>query len=225
MSTTTRNPPIRIRRMTALAIEAGKPPRPSPVASPAPKPAPQDKPKPSAPREPTKPPKPPVPAPAPAPVQPAAVAKPKGPAAMPKKPKVWPAPIKVDNPRRLRARDKTARTEGGIFVANLRWGSPFRPREKNGQWFAAWTGDQPWLTKPESWEDIPCNDRSEAAQISLEAFRDWITAPEQAQALEAARRDLRGFHLICRCPTSGWFCHADVLLELVNQQSVEPRLV
>jgi hypothetical protein len=43
MNTATTNPPIRIRRITAPAIEASKDPRPSPLATSPPKPASQAK--------------------------------------------------------------------------------------------------------------------------------------------------------------------------------------
>jgi hypothetical protein len=43
----------------------------------------------------------------------------------------------------------------------------------------------------------------------------WITAPEQAELLARARRELRGLDLGCYCPI-GLPCPADVLLELVN---------
>jgi hypothetical protein len=46
-------------------------------------------------------------------------------------------------------------------------------------------------------------------------YREWITAPEQAELLAAARRELRGLDLGCHCRLS-LPCHADVLLELVN---------
>jgi hypothetical protein len=46
-------------------------------------------------------------------------------------------------------------------------------------------------------------------------YRKWITAPEQADRLVESRRELRGRDLGCYCPV-GLPCHADVLLELVN---------
>jgi hypothetical protein len=46
-------------------------------------------------------------------------------------------------------------------------------------------------------------------------YLEWITAPEQAGLLAAARRELRGRNLGCSCPV-GLPCHADVLLEMVN---------
>ena len=48
-------------------------------------------------------------------------------------------------------------------------------------------------------------------------YRKWITSPERAELLAEARRELRGFDLGCYCPLSVP-CHADVLLELVNQE-------
>ena len=47
-------------------------------------------------------------------------------------------------------------------------------------------------------------------------YREWIAAPAQARLLAEARRELRGFNLGCDCPRR-LPCHADVLLELVNQ--------
>jgi hypothetical protein len=47
-------------------------------------------------------------------------------------------------------------------------------------------------------------------------YREWITAPEQAELLAAARAELRGVNLGCTC-APGLPYHADVLLELVNQ--------
>jgi hypothetical protein len=46
-------------------------------------------------------------------------------------------------------------------------------------------------------------------------FREWITAPDQAELLAHARRELRGHDLGCNCSLRDE-CHADVLLELVN---------
>jgi len=53
------------------------------------------------------------------------------------------------------------------------------------------------------------------AQAKAE-FRAWITAPEQREHLEDAKRRLRGHSLACFCPI-GTPCHADDWLELVNQ--------
>jgi hypothetical protein len=45
-------------------------------------------------------------------------------------------------------------------------------------------------------------------------YEEWIRAPEQAQLLERARRELHGRDLVCWCAPQA--CHADVLLQLVN---------
>ena len=59
--------------------------------------------------------------------------------------------------------------------------------------------------------------RDPAARARVVAqYREWITAPEQAELLADARRELRGLDLGCTCPLN-LPCHADVLLELVNQ--------
>jgi len=106
----------------------------------------------------------------------AAVEKPKGLARMPRKP--LPPLIRVENPRRLRKGSKEHRKLGGLVIASPAWGSPFRPREVDGQWFVAWIGDEMQLErfKPDGWEDIPCETRLEAAQLALEASRDWIAS-------------------------------------------------
>jgi hypothetical protein len=55
-----------------------------------------------------------------------------------------------------------------------------------------------------------------AAHAEAQAwYREWITAPGQAGLLAKGRRELRGRDLGCYCPI-GLPCHADVLLELVN---------
>jgi len=57
--------------------------------------------------------------------------KPKGPAYTPPKPR--PPLIRVENPRRLRNWSKEHRKLGGLVIASPAWGSPFRPREVDGQ--------------------------------------------------------------------------------------------
>jgi len=195
MSTATKTPPIRIRR-----VPSGAQPCPGSASATVPKPK--------------GPPKPP--APAPAPVQPTAESKLKGPAQTPPKPR--PLPVRVEHPRRLRAGRKQDRTEGGIFIASKLWGSPFRLREVEGRWSVVWTGDEMRLAefKPDGWENIPCGSRPEAAAIALEAFRDWITSKSSAGLLDHARAILRGYNLVCFCPAD-YPCHGSILLELANQ--------
>jgi hypothetical protein len=59
------------------------------------------------------------------------------------------------------------------------------------------------------------NDPTAHARV-VALYRRWITAPEQAELLASARRELRGLNLGCSCKL-GLQCHADVLLELVNE--------
>ncbi len=188
-------PPIRIRRT-----------RPSPVSAPAPAPAP----KPATPRkQPTVPVAPPRPEKSVVP----AVVKVKGPATTARKPR--PPLTRVENPQRLRKKGR--KPMNGVLVGNRAWGSPFRPREADGRWCVVWVGSEQGLDefKPVGWEDVPCQDRQEAAQLCLRAFHAWITADAQATLLENARASLRGYNLVCRCPV-GYPCHGGALLELVN---------
>lgn len=46
-------------------------------------------------------------------------------------------------------------------------------------------------------------------------YEAWIVAPEQAELLARARRELRGRDLVCWCAPLP--CHADVLLRLCNE--------
>jgi hypothetical protein len=65
---------------------------------------------------------------------------------------------------------------------------------------------------------VPSDQRHDQAAHSeaVAKYRAWITAPEQSKLLADARRELRGRNLGCSCPLD-LPCHADVLLELVNQ--------
>jgi len=73
--------------------------------------------------------------------------------------------------------------------------------------------------------------KSEAASLSVQAFRAWITQPAQANLLDRARLHLRGKNLACWCPLCERHkdgkpfdevcadcppCHGDVLGELAN---------
>jgi len=192
MSIATKNPPIRIRRATVTPIKAGTP------KPPPPDPAPQAKP------------------PKVVQASKAVVEKPKGPARTPPKPR--PPLVKVENPRRVRKGSKEHRKLGGFVIASPAWGSPFRVREADGRWFVVWTGDEMRLAefKPDGWKNIPCENRIEAAQLALEAFRDWITSPTSSDLLDHARAILRGYNLVCFCPHD-YPCHGDILIELVNR--------
>jgi Domain of unknown function (DUF4326) len=64
---------------------------------------------------------------------------------------------------------------------------------------------------------LPKVNKDPAAHAAAVArYREWITSPERAELLARARRELRGRDLGCYCKLD-FPCHADVLLELVNQ--------
>jgi hypothetical protein len=73
-----------------------------------------------------------------------------------------------------------------------------------------WDGPAMWMA------DSP----DDARRMSVDAFRAWINAPDQAHLIERARTELRGKSLACWCQT-GSLCHADVLLEIANSPSCE----
>ena len=61
---------------------------------------------------------------------------------------------------------------------------------------------------------------AEARRYATEAFRAWITQPEQGPLRDLARQLLYGRDLTCWCPLPADgqpdHCHAAVLLELAN---------
>ena len=103
------------------------------------------------------------------PEAPDATEQPEAPARIPPKPR--PIPTRVEHPQRLRKRRKKRLT--GSSSATRDGARRFDLGSAMERWFAAWVG-LPGVAKPESWEDVPCKDRPEAAQMSLEAFRDWL---------------------------------------------------
>src|SRR5262245_58140969 len=63
--------------------------------------------------------------------------------------------------------------------------------------------------------EVPGDPASHAAAVM--AFLEWVTAPAQAGLPARARRELAGHDLMCWCAPD-LPCHADVWLELVNDQ-------
>jgi hypothetical protein len=96
-------------------------------------------------------------------------------------------------PRRFQYHRGTFKPPGsGIVIPPSKFSNPFRPAR--GEY----------------------GDPAAHARVVAQ-YREWITAPAQAGLLAAARRELRGLDLGCSC-RPGLPCHADVLLELVNQE-------
>lgn len=57
--------------------------------------------------------------------------------------------------------------------------------------------------------------RTEAVALAVEAYRAWISQPQQSVLRQKATLALRGRDLACWC-SKGSPCHADVLLEIAN---------
>lgn len=55
------------------------------------------------------------------------------------------------------------------------------------------------------------------AEKAVASFKEWATA--QGDYVRFARKQLRGHDLACWCPLNAP-CHADVLLEIANQNRV-----
>lgn len=121
-------------------------------------------------------------------------------------------------PRRIQRR----RTRGwrapehATYVGRpTRFGNPYRLRRQDSGW-AVQFGDHGG-----SVGTFPTD--AEARRYATEAFRVWIQQPQQADTLRLFRALLHGRDLTCWCPLPEPgrpdFCHARVLLELVNGAS------
>jgi hypothetical protein len=105
-----------------------------------------------------------------------------------------------------------------------RWGNPFavavlKPLRGGGRsWRVAWSfcGAGRGRQAPADFKPIRCETRHQAHEVASRLFRDWLAAPEQADLLDRARRELVGLSLACWCPLD-LPCHGDVLLDLVNR--------
>lgn len=62
------------------------------------------------------------------------------------------------------------------------------------------------------------DDKAAARADAVDRYARWIREPEQADALRLFRALLYGRDLTCWCPPDHP-CHADVLLEISNQES------
>jgi len=60
------------------------------------------------------------------------------------------------------------------------------------------------------------------AEDAVARFRAVFESPEFCHLRDEIRRELRGKNLACWCK-AGAPCHADVLLSLANDQTVQPR--
>jgi hypothetical protein len=103
-----------------------------------------------------------------------------------------------------------------------KYGNPFKilppVRGVTRTWRVIWINQGAGLDRlpPASFGPIRCESKHQAYELAVRLFREWITAPEQADRLEEFRQDLAGLDLMCWCPLD-LPCHADVLLDLVNR--------
>lgn len=89
-----------------------------------------------------------------------------------------------------------------------------RPRVHNMRAGTA-PDDAIYVGRPSTWGNPFRIGRDGSRSEVVERYRAWLTSPEQADLLRRARCALRGHDLICWCAPAS--CHADVLLELVNE--------
>lgn len=100
-------------------------------------------------------------------------------------------------PQVLNRRGLTAIPSGAVYVGRPSpWGNPYSHLEEG----------RTSVTDPA----FHCGSRYQA----VEAYKVWIQAPEQAPLLARARQELPGKDLVCNC--SPLYCHAQILLALVN---------
>jgi hypothetical protein len=76
------------------------------------------------------------------------------------------------------------------------------------------------VSRPTRWRNpFPVGGSRDRAAAAA-AYRDLLAADEMLRA--AARAELAGMDLVCWCPP-GEPCHADVVLEIANQDPTPPR--
>lgn len=123
-------------------------------------------------------------------------------------------PVRIQRRRTSgwRAADHTTSPLGAVYVGRpTRFGNPYRiVRADHGlivQWGDTGGGVGVWPSE------------AEARRYATEAYRAWISRPEQADTRALFRALLHGRDLVCWCPTPAEgepdHCHAAVLLELV----------
>jgi Domain of unknown function (DUF4326) len=99
-----------------------------------------------------------------------------------------------------------------------KYGNPFRvykpPAGSHRPYLVDW--DRKYGEPLGAFEIIPVKSELDAHEQAVRCFRDWLTAPEQAEMLAEARHVLAGLNLACWCRLE-LPCHADVLLDEVNR--------
>jgi hypothetical protein len=109
-----------------------------------------------------------------------------------------------------------------VVTRATRYGNPFKilppVRGLSRSWRVVWIGQGAGFGRvpPAGVSTIPCETEHQAHEQAVRLFREWLTAPEQADLLDQVRHVLIGSNLACTCRLD-LLCHADVLLDLVNQ--------
>jgi hypothetical protein len=95
--------------------------------------------------------------------------------------------------------------ENTVYVGRpTRWGNPFAIEHLHGRWYL--------MSRDYNKGTDPSDTEKEAAQKACLCYRAILS-----EALKyRARKELRGKNLACFCPLDQP-CHADILLEIVNQ--------
>jgi hypothetical protein len=123
-------------------------------------------------------------------------------------------------PRRIRRRrakgwrlaETTANPNGAAVVDRTsRWGNPFAVRRDGDGWVVVDLGTGDTLDRLTTEVD--------ARRVAVEWFRAFLA--DRPELVAAARPHLAGRDLACFCPEDGP-CHADVWLEVVNDDGDRP---
>ena len=116
---------------------------------------------------------------------------------------------------------------GAVYVGRgSKWGNPFRVEGTMVYCDASHRRSilPPWVL----WSDMEYNTREQALRKAINLYESWargtlyrgpnlgIVRPP-AFSIADVQRELAGKDLACWCPL-GELCHADVLLELANQE-------
>lgn len=134
-------------------------------------------------------------------------------------------PIRIQRRRTKgwRAEDHSTAEYGYRYVGRgTRWGNPWVVAQTRTGWAVNWAGEG--TPTPETGGGVGVwPNELEARRYATEAYRVWITQPEQAEQLRLFRALLHGRDLMCWCPlpTPGEpdHCHAAVILDLANRLS------
>ena len=107
---------------------------------------------------------------------------------------------------------------GAIYVGRgSRWGNPFKIGEVGDLWFVA--GKAQYLSyETRGWRGSFLT-RWRAEAVAVEMYAEALDAGQLCFTVDDVRCELRGHDLCCWCGDGP--CHADVLLEIVNEDKTD----